>query len=358
MKRIEGETLQSVLTGLRNKDETTRRKWSLIRLLRAFLQICDAIAFAHDKGVIHRDLKPENIMLGEYGEVLVLDWGLAKIMGRPEPEINETGQTIHVTSVRFDHETDSLVTLDGMICGTPQYMSPEQANGQTHLADSRTDVFALGAILHDILTLRPPYVGQTLQEILTLAQSASVSDLQTLSTREKKMADREVWPERIHCDEGRIPASLAAVAMKALSFDPGERYQTANAMREDIESYLNGFATGAENATVWRQAKLFWKRNKAACATAAALFTIIVVGSGVSVWINQEARNRAEHALAERDRTEAARQVERASFRSPIYCHGRACHSGGPARRSRRFGAGRHGISAGESGASPPCNHR
>ena len=133
------------------------KKYPLPALLTIFQKVCDALAFAHSKGVIHRDLKPENIMLDDFGVVLVMDWGLAKVLGSAS----------HTTLCRvrpwFRHERmdgSGSVTMAGSIMGTPQYMAPEQARGDVETLDQRADIYALGAILYHILALRPSVLGR------------------------------------------------------------------------------------------------------------------------------------------------------------------------------------------------------
>ena len=313
MKRIEGETLQYVLAQLRKGNRAYLRKWPLNRLLRVFLQVCDAIGFAHAKGVIHRDLKPENIMVGEYGEVLVVDWGIAKVKGAPDHLSAEAKKTAYVSAIRHDDGHLDLATLDGTIAGTPQYMAPEQAAGEIDKIADTTDVFSLGAILFEILTLRPPYRGGNVYEILAKAETANHTDLRSFSTSgnsEKEEVDND-WPTRWHCEGEKIPDALAAVTMKAMARSQGQRYAKASELKEEIENYLNGFSTSAENAGFLREAKLFIARNKAACTTAAAAALVIFAGSAASVVINQRAKTEAQGNLAKFVEEQQQRVAER-----------------------------------------------
>src|SRR5262249_30055411 len=130
-------------------------------LLETFVDICNAVAYAHSKGVLHRDIKPENVMLGSFGETLVLDWGLAKVVGKPEQLVDQ--------SVRLSGEA-STATMDGSIVGSPVYMSPEGAEGRTDDIDETSDVYLLGATLYEILTAKPPRQGSSQWELIDLAR--------------------------------------------------------------------------------------------------------------------------------------------------------------------------------------------
>ena len=136
---VRGRTLSQVLDDLRAAEPDALRTWSITRLVQVFLQVCQAVGYAHAKGVIHRDLKPANIMVGEHGEVQVLDWGLFKVL---------SGGGVSTAQSRSP-------TQVGMVMGTPEYMAPEQARGQE--PDARTDVYALGVLLYELLTLRAPF---------------------------------------------------------------------------------------------------------------------------------------------------------------------------------------------------------
>src|SRR5262249_54710606 len=129
------------------------------RLLHAFINVCQAVGYAHSRGVIHRDLKPENVMLGGFGEVIVLDWGLAEMVGQPEG-----GPDGPAVPPRGGAGTDA--TVAGRVLGTPAYAAPEQAEGRIDLIDTRTDIYGLGGILFEILTGQPPHSGENTAELL------------------------------------------------------------------------------------------------------------------------------------------------------------------------------------------------
>ncbi|MHC5082251.1 MAG: serine/threonine-protein kinase, partial [Planctomycetota bacterium] len=158
MKLVRGESLDAIIDAVADKDPEAIRKYSLSHLLQVFLKVCDAMAFAHSKGVVHRDLKPENVMVGRFGEVLVMDWGLAKVKGHEDRAEEEWVETIR-------SEKEAGRTLSGEVMGTPSYMPPEQAAGKVERVDERSDVFALGAVLYKILTHEAPYTGISVEEV-------------------------------------------------------------------------------------------------------------------------------------------------------------------------------------------------
>ena len=163
MKFVRGTTLRQVLEKLAKGDADTVKKYPLAHLLTILQKVCDAMAFAHSKGVIHRDLKPENIMLGDFGEVLVMDWGLAKVLGEIEIEVSASGEAKFVPS---ETSTGTQNTLAGAVLGTLAYMAPEQAAGQVEQMDARTDIYALGGILYHILAMRTAVSGKNSRALL------------------------------------------------------------------------------------------------------------------------------------------------------------------------------------------------
>jgi eukaryotic-like serine/threonine-protein kinase len=212
MKRIRGRTLEEIIVGLRKNDREIVDGYSLRRLLVAFSRVCLAVAFAHTRGVVHRDLKPSNVMIGDFGEVYVLDWGLAKVTGEPELDIGDDDATV---------QRPAYSTLMGKVLGTPGYMAPEQVRGD-HVLDGRTDVYALGATLFELLALEPLHVRANNDELF--ADTLKGSDAR-VSVR---APDRAIGPE------------LEAICVKATSLDPAHRHESARALAEDIERYLDG----------------------------------------------------------------------------------------------------------------------
>ena len=280
MKFIHGVTLKEILRKIKEGDQAAIKEYPLARLLNIFQRVCDAIAFAHSKRVIHRDLKPENIMIGEYGEVQVMDWGIAKVLplkkakklvvkgSRAAEKQARTSQEIAIDSVR-EQSGDVLKTVAGSIMGTPGFMASEQALGETDNIDERTDIYALGAILYNILTLHPPVTGKDIGEMLRKVTTGKIvhPSQYNPSTKGRKKTGKQIRTKVSsvtlhHCPGKMIPDSLSAVCMKALSLRQVERYQSVKRLQRDIEAYQGGFATSAEHAGLGRHVKLFFVRHK------------------------------------------------------------------------------------------------
>jgi serine/threonine protein kinase/tetratricopeptide (TPR) repeat protein len=217
MRFIRGENLKDAIRGFHEAEKPGRdpgqRSLALRQLLGRFVDVCNAVAYAHSRGVLHRDLKPGNIMLGKYGETLVVDWGLAKAVGR-------AGATRNVDESSFQPSSGAgeAMTQMGSAIGTPAYMSPEQASGQLDELGSASDIYGLGATLYDLLTGKAPFRGGDAAEIL-----------------QKVRAGDFVPPRRINAD---IPAPLEAICLKAMALDPSKRYASCASLSEDIEHWL------------------------------------------------------------------------------------------------------------------------
>ncbi len=268
MKFVRGITLKKVLELLAAGTEATVKKYPLSALLTIFQKTCDAVAFAHSRGVIHRDLKPENIMLGDFGEVLVMDWGLAKVIGSAE--------TIG-TATRDSGRLGS--TMAGTIMGTPQYMAPEQARGEVETMDHRADIYALGAILYHLLALRPSVSGDDAWAMVDKVARGQIEPLDSPPRRQGAKGDKTSdplasWRLGGHLPGGRIPDSLAAVMRKAMALDPAARYRSVEELQADLLAYQSGFATSAENAGLGKQLLLALRRHKIAAAGVAAVLLV------------------------------------------------------------------------------------
>lgn len=214
MKYVKGKSLKNLLEEiLQNAD--ARQQWSLNRMLQIFQNICHAIDYAHSKKVIHRDLKPDNVMLGSFGEVMVMDWGLAKVIGQGQEILAEDS----VTTLRSE---GGFKTITGRIAGTPVYMSPEQANGDIDKVDSRSDIYALGAILYEIVTGSQCVQGKTVLAIIANVTQGYL----------KPVPKKGLW--------GPVAPELRAIIQKALRHEREERYQSVRELVEDIQRLIEG----------------------------------------------------------------------------------------------------------------------
>ncbi len=243
MRRVRGKSLGMILTGLREHDAELCDHWTQHRLLHAFVQVCNALGFAHDLGVLHRDIKPGNIMLGEFGEVLLLDWGLARFIESDQ----DARSSMSVATI------EPASTLVGTVMGSPGYMSPEQAQGLNALMDARSDVWALGAVLYEILTHQRAYEGSNPSELLNSTMDGPPTD------------PRERAPLN------GISDAIAEVCLQAMSSLPRNRYETASELAEAVESYLAGsqkrqaaLRRVAEAEMAWNDFVLYSEQSKRA----------------------------------------------------------------------------------------------
>jgi len=264
MRLIKGSNLHVHVRAFHERVQQGKTEFdgqSLRRILRRFLDVCEAISYAHSRGVLHRDLKPANIMLGSYGETLVVDWGLAKAMGISsvsDSQLDHDGSVMAVpeTPIRRS-SSDAESTRHGSIVGTPSYAPPEQLSGHLDLVEIRSDVYGLGAILYEILTGQPPAAGSLLEVIRTITTG-------------------KVRPARVV--NTQVPKSLDAVCRKAMSLAPNDRYDTANELRADVERWLDDAPVRAFAEPVWIRCRRWIRKHPTLSATVSAVFLMSLVG--------------------------------------------------------------------------------
>ncbi len=286
MKLAQGMTLLQVLHDLAAGEVAAQEKYRLSTLLTIFQKVCDAVAFAHSqvRPIIHRDLKPENIMVGDYGEVLVMDWGAAKVVDN-DRAILGTERSVETGDNCKPQPGEEFFTLPGSIMGTPGYMAPEQAVGRAASADERTDVYALGAILYAMLTLEAPLL-LTPADVRNFEERAAKGDKVDRAWREhvaSLLANRTFRPKHGHLPREAVPESLAAVALKAMAFRPDDRFANVKELQADVSAYQSGFATSAENARAWTHLRLLIRRNKLLFGSMAAIFAILCSATVISL---------------------------------------------------------------------------
>lgn len=291
MKLVKGRPLSLVLRDLRNGDKTVLRDFPLDRLLQVFMKVCDAIGFAHAHNVIHRDLKPENIMLGRFGEVMVMDWGLARLLDHPE---HETAANVIRTDSRpggsstSSRNVPSAFSMDGTIAGTPAYMAPEQARGEISRIDQTTDIFALGAILYDILVLKPPYTGESGTVMLEQATRGDI-----LRPEVRIAAEDELRHAAARLPGGRVPPELSSVVMHALALKQTDRYPTALALKEDVENYMAGRPVTVRRDPIAVRAAKWVRRHPTLSVSTAAALAVVLVSMVVIMGLVAQARQEA-----------------------------------------------------------------
>jgi serine/threonine protein kinase len=283
MKLVKGHTLAALLAERPDPDADRPR------FLAVALQVAQTMAYAHARGVIHRDLKPADIMVGAFGEVQVMDWGLAKVLAEggvadEETASRERQSPQEGTQIRTAHSSGSArgfgtYTEAGSLLGTPAYMPPEQANGDLALLDRRADVFGLGGILCEILTGKPPYVGRSAAEAL---QKAANGDLADAHTRLEASTD---------------DAELLALARACLSPEPVDRPKDAGEVANALSSYLEGVQQRLHQAALAEaeargRAEEATKRRRLTLALAATVLLALALGVGSWLWVKNERDSR------------------------------------------------------------------
>ena len=307
MKLVKGETLSKLLA---DRNETAQERGKFIGI---FEQICQTMAYAHCRGVIHRDLKPANIMVGAFGEVQVMDWGLAKVLAnggvadekksqqiRPDQSLVQTLRSSAGSDAPGSFGSNGSQTQMGSVMGTPGYMPPEQALGEIDHLDERTDVFGLGAILCEILTGKPPYVGENNAQVYRLASRGKLDDcFQRL-------------------DACGADDDLIALTKHCLALEPSNRPRDAGVLATRISDYVESVNTKLRQtemaiADAEVRAEELRRRHKLALAAGAAIVASLVLGIGASAWQANRAAHEAERAKSAEHRAVAAFDELRAS---------------------------------------------
>jgi serine/threonine-protein kinase len=273
---------------------------SFRQLLRRFVDVCNAIAYAHSRGVLHRDLKPGNIMLGKYGETLVVDWGLAKPLGRsPNDELLDEAILLPASG------SEATPTQMGSAIGTPAYMSPEQAAGRLDELGPASDVYGLGATLYHVLTGRPAFSGKDVRAILHNVQKGDFH------------SPRSLRPE--------VPRPLEAVCLKAMAVEPADRYASARELADDVEHWLADEPVSAHRDPALVKAGRWARRHRTEVAAAATLLLAALTASTLGIVLlgrkNIEIEKRRQEAVtaqldeaAQRDKAEKERDRAETNF--------------------------------------------
>lgn len=283
MKLIKGSTLAEHL------EKRSSPQQDLPKFLHMFEQICQAIAYAHSRGVIHRDLKPQNIMVGNFGEVQVMDWGLAKVFASETPTraVGQTEDATIIRTVRSDQDSElkgsGSDTRMGSVIGTPAYMPPEQAHGRIHELDERCDVFGLGAILCEILTGDPPYAGSDRKQVYGQAITGNLKEC--YDRLEASGADPE----------------LIALTRRCLAPRRDERLRDASVVVDELNAHLDSIQTRLREAELMAveaetKAAEERKRRKLYFALAVAVCALLLVGG--ATWLTRALGRGPRPALA------------------------------------------------------------
>ncbi len=285
MRFVRGDSLKEAIDRF-HKDEALksdrgRRSLELRKLLRRFTDVCNAIEYAHSRGVLHRDIKPGNIIVGKHGETLVVDWGLAKATGRTDPSVDSDERALVPSSA-----SGSAETLPGSALGTPAYMSPEQAVGDIEHLGPRSDVYNLGGTLYYLLTGRPPVEGE-IGDVLRAVQRGDVP------------------PPRQH--DATIDPALEAVCLKAIARLPEERYHSPKALAEDVERWMADEPVEAWHEPFDRRARRWARRNRTAVGAVAVALVAGVIGLGAIAAVQARANGQL------RDANETTRQALRSA---------------------------------------------
>ena len=269
MKKLGGENLRSLLNKLRCNEAETRQNYPLTELLDIFLKVCDAISYAHSRGIVHLDLKPANIQVDEFGQVQVCDWGLARELSS-QGQVSETLSEFNSTTYEGLYISKTM----GEACkGTPGFMAPEQISESFGQRSIRTDIYSLGTLLYGLLTFNCPVQESDAKSMMDDTTNGNITPINS--------------HERI------IDPGLAAITSKAMALQAHDRYKSVFTLANDVRAFRNGFAPNAEEASLIKRLKLVVKRHKTLALTAfASLLLIIILVTTFIYSLNQE-KNKA-----------------------------------------------------------------
>lgn len=279
MKLVRGRTLQDAMI-------EAKTLGGRMELLTNFLDLCQAISYAHSRGVIHRDIKPKNVMVGEFGETVVIDWGIAKVRGRKDIYAKDLQQS--VVALHEGGDAGTVKTLHGQALGSPYFMPPEQAQGKVDEIDERSDIYSLGAVLYTLLTGQLPFLGTTVRDFLKKVPTDPPKPL------------LEIQPD--------APRELVAVCERAMQKDPAKRYQTAKELTEEIHRFLSGGLVRAYEYGYGELVGRFVRKHKSFLITAG---TGIVVLLAVCVLSYLQVVKEKQIALEQRDAAVRAKLAEK-----------------------------------------------
>ena len=272
MRLLGKQTLRDAIRKLHEGGTAVPGRVELDGLLRAFIGVCQALAYAHSRKVLHRDLKPVNIMLGDFGEVFVLDWGLAKVLDAvPLLPTPASGPESARNRIRLSGRSGDGLSSAGSVIGTPAYMSPEQAQGRIEEIDPRSDIFSLGAILYEFLVGRPPYEGKRGRDVLAKAQQGQFA--------RPRQIDRRVSP------------ALEAICLKAMALNPDDRYASAGELAADIARWQADEPVTAYPEPLHQRAARWAKKHRTLCMTGLAACAAFVIAL---VWWNRHEAGRID----------------------------------------------------------------
>jgi len=289
MRLIRGESLMEAIDRLHGSGggpESGLQTLDLRKLLGRFVVVCNAVAYAHSRGVIHRDLKPENIMLGPYGETLLVDWGLAKLVGRDDPP-QDRHERPDADMLQRSKTAGSAPTRFGVAVGTLAYMSPEQAAGIVDQLGPASDIYSLGATLYALLTGRAP-----------------VQDGDSEAMLRDAMSGRFPPPRKF---DPRIPAALEAICLKAMALNPADRYRSVRELTDDVEAWLGDEPVGAWREPLRVRIGRWMRRHRTLVSSIAAMLLVAVVSLTIGVVLLSSANRRVRESktLAEQREEEA-----------------------------------------------------